>query len=252
MSKERLHSRRKFIAFALGLAGGIAAREAGKRLPFFEPLPEFSQEEIEQFKGIDIALIFNPGGWGYTSLEEDPGWKEILENIEKELKNRGYKTKIFEEFRRKGPFLPLSVSVVNTVKKVGQLAESLPELKIILAGFSSGASFVEGILKALPENRQILAIEAIRPFEKGNPLVAPERTLVIKNPHSDPVQEGNIREILRGCLPPSIFIGEGGDFGIGKLRMDFQFPGHDSCCSWNSEIAEVAREFLDLHFPSKE
>lgn len=235
MSKERI-SRRAFVKkLALGVAGGIATYEAGKRVPFFEPLPEFSQEEIEQFKGIDIALIFNPGGWGYTSLEEDLGWKEILENIKKELEERGYKTKIIEEFRRKGPFSPLSASTGNTTKKIEELTRLFPELKIVLTGRSSGATFAEGVLEAFPENNQILAIEAIRPFEKKSPLIAPERTLVIENPELDPLQQGNIREILKAYLSPTIF----------------HIPEHDSCCSWNLQVAETIKEFLDTHFPAK-
>lgn len=234
MSKERI-SRRAFVRLGLGLAGGALLYETGKRLPFFQSLQEFSQEEIEQFEGIDIALIFNPAGWGYTSLEEDRNWQEILENIKEELENRGYKTKIFEEFRRKGPFSPLSASTENTTKKIEELTKLFPELKIVLTGRSSGATFAEGILEAFLENNQILAIEAIRPFEKKNPLVAPERTLVIENPELDPLQQGNIREILKAFLSPTIF----------------RIPEHDSCCSWNLRVAETVKEFLDTHFPAK-
>jgi len=250
MLKERI-SRRDFLTLT-GVAGaGIAVYEIGKRLPYFQSIssPEFFQKEIEQFKDFDVVLVFNPGGWGYTSLEKDPGWKEILEKTRGELENRGYKTTILEELRPKN--LLSSSSAQNTARKIEQLTSSLPNLKIILTGRSLGASFVESVLKTLPENNQILAIEATRPFENRNPAVAPKRTLLIENPQIDPLEEGNIWGILRNGLPPRVFIGQGGDFGIGKLRVDFQLPEHDNCCFWNPEIANGVEEFLDIYFPLK-
>jgi len=250
MLKERI-SRRDFLTLT-GVAGaGIAVYEIGKRLPYFQSIssPEFFQKEIEQFKDFDVVLIFNPGGWGHTSLEKDPGWKEILEKTRGELENRGYKTAILEELRQKSPLSSLSPE--NTVMRIKQLTELFPNLKIILTGRSTGASFIENVLRALPENTQVLAIEATRPLGNRNPLAVPNRTLLIKNPQVDPLEEGNIWGILKNGLPPRVFIGEGGDFGIRKLRIDFQLPEHDSCCSWNPQIESVVKEFLDIYFPSK-
>ena len=135
--------------------------------------------------------------------------------------------------------------------RIKQLTELFPNLKIILTGRSTGASFIENVLRALPENTQVLAIEATRPLGNRNPLAVPNRTLLIKNPQVDPLEEGNIWGILRNGLPPRVFIGQGGDFGIGKLRVDFQLPEHDNCCFWNPEIANGVEEFLDIYFPLK-
>lgn len=250
MLKERI-SRRDFLILAGVTGAGIAAHEIEKRLPYFQSTssPEFSQKEIDQLKDFDVVLIFNPGGWGHTPLEEDPGWKEILEKTRGELENRGYKTTILEELRPKS--LLSSSSAQNIARKIEQLTSSLPNLKIILTGRSLGASFIESVLTILPESSQILAIEATRPFGNRNPLVAPKRTLLIENSQIDPLEKGNIGEILREGLPPRVFIGKGGDFGVRRLRVDFQLSEHDSCCFWNPEIAIGVEEFLDIHFPSK-
>lgn len=246
-------SRRAFLTLAAITAAGIAANEIGKRLSFFQPIssPEFSQKDLEELKDVRALLLFFSGGGGYTSLEKDPGWQEMLLKIKKELESRGYKTKILEDLRRRGPFSPLFASPENSVKKIQQLLESVPGVKIVLAGRSTAASFIEQILKVLPENNQILAIEAGRPFENISLLAAPKRTLVIENPQSDAIQEGNIWGILKDLSTPSVFLGEGVDFGIEKLRVNWQFPGHDECCSWTPEITKSIKGFLDIYFPPK-
>jgi hypothetical protein len=254
MLKERIPeriSRRTFLALVGAATVGKTAYEIGKRLPFLSSTasPEFSPKEIEQLKDFDVVLVFNPGGLGHTSLEEDPGWKEILEKTQEELENRGYKTAILEELRQKSPLSSLSPE--NTVMRIKQLTELFPNLKIVLTGRSTGASFIENVLRALPENNQVLAIEAIRPFGDRNPLVAPKRTLMVEYPQTDPLEEGNIREIFKGILSSDVFIGKGGDWGIGRLRVDLRWPEHDSCCSWNPQIENVVKEFLDIYFPSK-
>ena len=115
------------------------------------PLPEkgpLSQKEIEEFKDTDALLLFCPGGFGHTSLQEDPGFKELLENVQIELKNQGYPTKILEELRRKSYFS--SFWVENTVMKIKQLTDSFSRPENYSHRPQHRRSFYRKCLKILP------------------------------------------------------------------------------------------------------
>lgn len=246
---ERKISRRDFLRLAGGAAATIVAYKLGRQ---FISTEENSSEsspaiDIEPFKGSDVALLFTSGGWGRTSLAEDPDWQEILEKVKGELENRGYTPTIAEE-RREDSLLSF-LAVKRTVEKIDFLTTSLPGLKVIFIGRSSAALFIENLLRALRETDRVLAIEASRPLGERSALVAPDRTLVIPNPEGDPLEKGDVGEILRQSSV-RVFMGKGGDLGLGPLRFDFVLPAHQ-CCPWNSQTEELVKNFLNLHFPNK-
>jgi hypothetical protein len=245
-------SRRDFVKLA-ALATGGAGLAAHELRNHFASSGETSGEssppiDIEQFRESDVVLLFTPGGWGQTPLAEDPDWQEIFEKIQEELGARGYRAIIAEERRERGALSFLTPG--PAARKIDYLLTSLPNLKIIIGGRSTATVFIEGILHTLPSTDRLLAIEASRPFEKRSALVAPERTLIIPNPEYDPLEEGDLGGIVRQSSA-RVFWGNGGDFGLGPLRVDFTLPPHHTCCPWNPQTKELVKTFLDCHFPAK-
>jgi len=56
-------------------------------------------------KDKDFVIVFNPGGWGYKSVETVPGWYSILTGIESELAGLGYTSLLLEHLRTDGGLL---------------------------------------------------------------------------------------------------------------------------------------------------
>lgn len=222
---ERIDRRTLFKLVAFGAVGAAAIYETEGR-------PPLSPEEIKKLKEFDVLLFFCPGGLGYTPLEKDPKWKELLEKTREELENQGYKTKIFEELRRKSLFSIFTVG--QTTNKIKELT-SLTNLKIIFTGRSSGALFIENVLRTLPENDQVFAIEVARPWGTKITSVSPERTLLIENPN-DPWQKGDLREIFKTAS-----LGRGGTLLV---------PEHENGYAWD-QVSGPIKDFLNLHFPPK-
>ena len=79
---------------------------------------------------------------------------------------------------------------------------------------------------------------------------SPEKTLEIQN-GQDSLEAGNLLSIIGSNLPPKMFIGQGGDWGIGPLRFDLQAPGHTTDTHWKPQAMEDVRSFLQTYFPKK-
>lgn len=221
---ERIGRRTFFKIAALGAVNAALCKT--------ESPPLLSPEEIKKLKEFDVLLFFCPGGLGYTPLEKDPKWKELLEKTQDELENQGYKTKILEELRQKSLFSIFSVE--QTTKKIRQLT-SLTNLKIILTGRSSGALFIENVLRTLPDNDRILAIEVARPWGTKIASFSPERTLLIENPN-DPWQKGDLGEVFKTAS-----LGRGGALLV---------PEHENGYAWD-QVSGLIKNFLNIHFPQK-
>lgn len=229
----------------------LAKRRSPKaRQKFFNKIIQ----NVKNLEKVDIALVFNAGGWGYTSLDYDPSWRQILENIKTELENRGYKAAIIEARRRESFFEianahKLSDSTRKIASEINKLRKKYPGVKIILAGKSSGASFVEKLLENINKDN-VLAIEAGLPFWAKKRPAAPAKTLIFKSRKPDTLVRGDLLEILVSNFPPRIFIGKGGHFGVWKIRVKFEAPNHD-IYFWDGQMARTVKNFLNPHFPKK-
>lgn len=216
-------------------------------------------KDLEELKGFDVAIFFNTGGWGSTSLEEAPGWEQILQGIQQNLTAKGYQPKIIECWRQEklGEIIDQtqpSPAAQKLAWRISLLTVYKPDLRVIVAGLSTGASLAEETmccLDSLPGakgNDRILAIEAGRLLGGRKPLVSPHRTLSIAN-ENDALVNGDLFHLIKRNLPPRVYWGENGDVGLGKLRIDFTAPFH--LYDWESISQEVG-DFLDQKFPRRE
>jgi len=50
--------------------------------------------------GSQVVIIFNSGGWGWSSVSESFGWMSIIDGIEDYLGELGYRSTSFDYRRR--------------------------------------------------------------------------------------------------------------------------------------------------------
>jgi len=165
------------------------------------------QELLNSVSQNDVIIIFNSGGWGDTPLGEAKDFAPIMEGIQKTLNEWGYTSIVIPFARTKDGFLGrlsgtkeffnfFRTSSDDLAKKVENIAEDLPDKKIILTGLSNGASFVDKTYEKISQETKntVYAITVGPPFwaktyESGN-------ILRLDNSGGDSLVEGKALSLL--------------------------------------------------------
>ena len=105
----------------------------------------------------DFVILFNSGGWGWTSLESSLGWHSIVTGIESELAGLDYEALLLD-YRRtaeslRGQFDEFIEMVTGYPSKAAELASRvdfltnhIPGLKVIIAGESNGTVISDKVM----------------------------------------------------------------------------------------------------------
>lgn len=204
-----------------------------------EVLPENNQfqELLNSSSGNDVVIIFNSGGWGDTPLEKADDFAPIISGIEATLGDWGYHSIVIPYERTKDGFLGKITGVKGEienfpesskelVKKVEEFLKENPGKKIIIAGLSNGAAFVDKTTKNLDEfKNSVLAIEVGVPF--WHSVSKLDNALQLNNNGKDSLAEGKIGVLVATLFKTSfkwiMARISGGDL---PLAQAFQAPGH--------------------------
>lgn len=126
-------------------------------------------------QGKDIVLIWNSGGWGRKSFQDDPDWVGIFDGIESELTDMGYSSAVVNYIRSEDNLRGLAREIMGALigypsrakelaDEVDSLTESNSDCKVILVGLCNGAIFVNEAMKHLEDNPRVYSIQASQPF----------------------------------------------------------------------------------------
>ena len=208
-------------------------------------------------KDKDFILIFNPGGWGYKSVEATPGWCSIFTGIESELAGLGYTSLSLEHQRTEGGLPGCLDELVERITGYRSKAEDLayrlefitnhiPDLKVIITGESTGTVICDRVMSILEDNLQVYSVQTGPPPWHKNIML--NRTLVMTN---------------NGIIPDSYSQGDFGTLVWGNLRYWFGLsqpvddfgtpphyigaPGHDYWWQY-PEVCSQITNFLDESF----
>jgi hypothetical protein len=211
-------------------------------------------------KNSDVVVFFNSGGWGWNILDETPGWKSILDGIKSELEGLGYKSLVFNYRRTSEGLRGCIKEFIEVVarypskakelaKRVEFLTAHLPDLKVIVAGESTGTVVTDKTMGILKDKPQVYSIQTGNPFwHKPTSL---DRTLLMNSNGKtiDTFSYGNIRVILWTTVK--------GWFGLapvennpGTILSWLRAPGHDYSWQYPGVCSEVVK-FLKGNFGSK-
>jgi hypothetical protein len=239
------------------VANEIVGKSKGK-------LPEVVDELLASYMAAqkaDVVIFFNPGGWGWSSIEEKPsGWISILNGITAQLDSQGYRSFIlnyqrttpglrgvFKEFFEATAGYPRKAEDLR--RRVAFLTDHLPDLKVIIAGESTGTVISDRAMNLLDNNPNIYSIQTGTPFWY-RPIEMDRKLLMNSN--------GNgIDTFSYGNIPAMIWATFVGWFGFsppeenpGDILSWLRAPGHDYSWQYPGVSSEVIN-FIDTNFPVK-
>jgi hypothetical protein len=208
----------------------------------------------------DFILVFSSGGWGWSLLEESPGWWGIFAGIKAELESLGYSvlelgylrttptvTAQLDEFWELLVGYPSKAEVLTA--RIKFLTDHLPDVRIILAGESTAAVIIDNAMVALADNPRVYCIQTGPPF--WHETLAAERSLIMigNGFEVDTLAEGNGFDFMLGCYKKW--------FGIIKPVSAYGTephivvaPGHDYWWQYPAVSAGITQFLRDNFAPA--
>jgi len=212
-----------------------------------------------QAKDKDLVVIFNPGGWGWSSLERSTEWESIYYGMEAELADMGYKS-LWLNYERTahnllGCLNELTALATHYSAKAEYLAsraqflvDNLPDLEVIIAGESEGAAMSSQVMSLLDSPR-IYCIQTGPPFWYRNGKL--ERTLVLTDNGivPDAFSNGDILAMVWGTIRSLFGLSQPED-ASGHVLYYVRAPGHDY--QWRYPgVGSAITDFLEQNFEIK-
>ena len=216
---------------------------------------------LEEAEDKDVVLVWNSGGWGRKTIEDDPDWVDIFSGIESELRDMGYSTVTVSYIRSEnnlrgllreiaGSLLYFPTRAEKLADEVNLLTESNSDCKVILLATSNGAIFVNEVMKHLEDNPGVYSIQTSRLFWYRDSTA--QRSLLIdgNGETRDVLSSGNIWSIIRenALRIPTAEKPPGGSVMIGDRYL--KAPGHEYMWEQPSVRSEII-SFLHTHFQSQ-
>jgi hypothetical protein len=242
-------------------AVALASELVGNSQEKFQNLVDQLLSVYVEARDKDVVVLFNSGGWGWNLTQETPGWDSILDGIKEQLDKLGYQSLVLN-YRRtsvglKGCIKEFFEAIARYPHKAWDLArqldfltDELPDLRIIVAGESTGTVISDKTMAILKEKTRVYSIQTGTPFWY-KPVPA-DRTLLMNS-------NGRCVDTFSyGNIPAMIWATVKGWFGLsspddnpGDILSWLKAPGHDY--SWQYPgVCTAVVEFLNNNFSQKD
>ena len=227
--------------------------------PNFFPENLQFQEYLNLSSQSDVLIIFNPGGWGNTPPEKAEDFAPIIKSVQETLNEWGLNSIVVPYIRTKDNLLgkitaakDMSRSFQNQsnelAKEIEEFLEQNPGKKIIMAGLSNGAAFIDETMEKLsPKTKNtVFAIEAGVPFWKKE--FHSENILRLSNNSKDSLSKGEIKILISTLLKaPFKWLSAKISGKTLTFSQAIQVPGHEYF--WSSpEVYFPIVSFLEEKF----
>ncbi|HJX13631.1 MAG TPA: hypothetical protein VJ377_08930 [Dehalococcoidales bacterium] len=209
----------------------------------------------------DVVVFFNSGGWGWNMTEETPGWSSILDGIRLQLEKLGYRPLVLNYRRTGGGFTGCIREFVegarrypnksrDLAERVAFLTDHIPDLRVIVAGESTGTVISDKTMVILKDRTEVFSIQTGTPFWH-RPVVL-ERTLLMNSNGRgvDTFSYGNVPAMVWATVKGWLGM-LGPEENPGNVLSWLRAPGHDY--SWQYPgIHQAVTDFLDANFRGKD
>jgi len=210
-------------------------------------------------KNSDVVVVFNPGGWGWNASHTS-GWGSILDGMKAQLESEGYQTlvlnyrrtssgiaAIFKEFFEAAMRYPNKAR--DLAMRIKFLTDNLPDLRVIIAGESTGTVISDKTMIILKDDPRVYSIQTGTPFwHKPAEL---DRTLLINS------NGATVDTFSYGDVPAMIWASVKSWFGLsspnekpGNILFWLRAPGHDYSWQYPGVYNGVVN-FIKKNFGSK-
>jgi hypothetical protein len=223
---------------------------------------EFTRELLDSYlraRDRDAVILFNPGGWGWNTLQSSNSWQSISGGLQDELKKHGYEKPLVLTYRRSiysfRSYLNEFMAIVGLYPSKGQelaaridfLTNHLDELQVVVAGESNGAIICDEVMDILRDSERVYSIQTGTPFWHKS--AERERTLVINYNGSipDAFSTGDFFTLISTNIEVLLGFSEH-QASSGTILKYFAAPGHSY--SWQDPTVRVQiTDFLEQNFP---
>ena len=174
----------------------------------------FESQLSEAGKNSDVVIIFNSGGWGTIPFERAFDFNSVIYNTKDLIESYHYRVSIVPYYRTKENFFARIASVREIIlgfpdssktlaQKIDYFLDGNPSKKVVLAGLSNGAAFVNATMSDIKDSNRVLAIEFGAPFSKND--LRADNILSIAN-SEDVLAQGDIGSLMvAGLKSPFIY-----------------------------------------------
>ena len=211
-------------------------------------------------KDKDFVILFNSGGWGWNLLEDSRGWDSIFVGIKSKLDNMGYQSLVLDYQRTEESWracLKEASEIANFYPSKAQdltylvqfLTEHIPDVKVIVAGESTGTVIADKVMTMMRDNPQVYTIQTGPPFwHKQDAL---ERALVLTSNGllPDSFSQGDILSLITANVRALFGLPQVTDDGGTMLRY-LRAPGHEYWWQHPDVYSNITK-FLESNFSIK-
>ena len=241
-------------------AAKVASEVAGDNQNKVKEVINQLVETYVQAKNQDFVVVFNSGGWGWNSTHTS-GWGSILDGIETQLQSEGYQTLVLN-YRRTSSglaaifkeFYEATMRYPNKARELAMrvkfLTDNLPDLRVIIAGESTGTVISDKTMTLLKDDPRVYSIQTGVPF--WHQPTEHERTLLLNN------NGATIDTLSYGDVPAMVWATVKSWFGVkssnetkGNVMLWFKAPGHDYSWQYPGVYNNVV-DFIKKNFSNKD
>jgi hypothetical protein len=197
----------------------------------------FEKELMKAGENSDIIIVFNAGGWGTVPFDQAFDFNPIINETKELIESKNYKVSIIQYYRTKENFFAKVASLREIFfnfpdsskvfsERINEFLKKNPNDKVIMAGLSNGASFVDAAMKDLKDKKDsVWAIELGAPFWKKN---TKSDNIISFNNQADILANGKLGQILFSLIKAPFIWGYNNIIGNHiSMTQAFHVQGHD-------------------------
>jgi hypothetical protein len=215
----------------------------------------FERELMRAGENSDVVIVFNSGGWGTVPFDQAFDFNPIINETKKLIEGKNYKVSIVQYYRTKENFFAKLASLREILfnfpdssklfaNRIDEFLEKNPDDKIVMAGLSNGASFIDAAMEDLKDKKEnVWAIELGAPFWKKN---IKSENIISFNNQADILANGKLGQIIFSLIKTPFVWGYNNISGNRiSMTQAMHVDGHDYYWSQvkNDLMAFVDREF---------
>jgi hypothetical protein len=197
----------------------------------------FEKELMKAGETSDIVIVFNAGGWGTVPFDQAFDFNSIINETKQLIEKKNYKVSIVQYYRTKENFFAKIASLREIIfnfpdsskvfaSRINQFLENNPDDKIVMAGLSNGALFIDAAMEDLKDKKEnVWAIELGAPFWKKN---TKSENIVSFNNQADILANGRLGQILLSLIKTPFVWGYNKIVGNNiSMSQAMHVDGHD-------------------------